>query len=75
MTFALGAAITALLVLTAGASFVWTPTDPLAMSIAARLEGPSAAHPFGTDQFGRDILSRVIAGTPTSIAEIGRAHV
>ena len=68
VTFALGAAITALLVLTAAASFVWTPTDPLAMSIAARLEGPSAAHPFGTDQFGRDILSRVIAGAQTSIA-------
>ena len=68
MTFALGVAITALLVLIAAASFVWTPSDPLAMSIAARLEGPSAAHPFGTDQFGRDILSRVIAGTHTSIA-------
>ena len=68
VTFALGAAITALLVLTAAASFVWTPTDPLAMSIDARLEGPSAAHPFGTDQFGRDILSRVIAGAQTSIA-------
>jgi peptide/nickel transport system permease protein len=68
VTFALGAAITALLVLTAVVSFVWTPTDPLAMSIAARLEGPSAAHPFGTDQFGRDILARVIAGTHTSIA-------
>ena len=68
VTFALGAAVTTLLVLTAAASFVWTPTDPLAMSIAARLEGPSAAHPFGTDQFGRDILSRVIAGTHTSIA-------
>lgn len=68
MTFALGAAVTTLLVLTAAVSFVWTPTDPLAMSIAARLEGPSAAHPFGTDQFGRDILSRVIAGTHTSIA-------
>jgi len=67
-TFALGAAITTLLVLTAAASFVWTPTDPLAMSIAARLEGPSAAHPFGTDQFGRDILARVIAGAHTSIA-------
>jgi len=67
VTFALGAAVTTLLVLTAAASFVWTPTDPLAMSIAARLEGPSAAHPFGTDQFGRDILSRVIAGTHTSI--------
>ena len=68
VTFALGAAITTLLVLAAAASFVWTPTDPLAMSIAARLEGPSAAHPFGTDQFGRDILARVIAGTHTSIA-------
>jgi peptide/nickel transport system permease protein len=68
VTFALGAAITTLLVLTAAASFMWTPTDPLAMSIAARLEGPSAAHPFGTDHFGRDILSRVIAGTHTSIA-------
>jgi peptide/nickel transport system permease protein len=68
VTFALGAAITVLLVLTAAASFMWTPTDPLAMSIAARLEGPSAAHPFGTDHFGRDILSRVIAGTHTSIA-------
>jgi len=68
VTFALGVAITALLVLIAVASFVWTPSDPLAMSIAARLEGPSAAHPFGTDQFGRDILSRVIAGTHTSIA-------
>ena len=68
VTFALGAAITALLVLTAAASVVWTPADPLAMSIAARLEGPSAAHPFGTDQFGRDILSRVIAGAQTSIA-------
>ena len=68
LTFALGAAITTLLVLAAATSLVWTPTDPLAMSIAARLEGPSAAHPFGTDQFGRDILARVIAGTHTSIA-------
>lgn len=53
---------------TAALSLVWTPRDPLAMSITARLEGPSPAHPFGTDQYGRDVLSRVMAGTATSIA-------
>jgi peptide/nickel transport system permease protein len=66
-TFALGAAITGLLLLTAALSLVWTPDDPLAMSIAARLARPSADHPFGTDQFGRDLLSRVMAGAVTSI--------
>src|SRR2546425_5993178 len=49
-------------------SLVWTPADPLAMSIGGRLRGPSAAHPFGTDQYGRDILSRVMVGAVTSIA-------
>jgi len=67
-TFLLGLAVTALLLLTAAVSFVYTPRDPLAMSIAHRLEGPSAAHPFGTDQYGRDVLSRVMTGAVTSIA-------
>ncbi|MBI3825224.1 MAG: ABC transporter permease [Candidatus Rokubacteria bacterium] len=67
-TFALGAAVTLILISTAALSFVWTPWDPLAMSIGGRLQGPSATHPFGTDQFGRDILSRVMAGAVTSIA-------
>ena len=66
-TFALGAAVTLLLLLTAAISLAWTPKDPLAMSIASRLELPSAEHPFGTDQFGRDLLSRVMAGAVTSI--------
>src|SRR5439155_1011997 len=35
---------------------------------AAGLQGPSRAYPFGTDQYGRDVLSRVMAGAPTSIA-------
>jgi len=56
------------LLLTAALSLVYTPKDPLAMSIAGRLQGPSAAHPFGTDQYGRDILSRVMTGAFTSIA-------
>jgi peptide/nickel transport system permease protein len=68
VTFTLGAAITAAVIATAAVSFVYLPADPLAMSIAARLQGPSAAHPFGTDQYGRDLLSRVMAGAATSIA-------
>lgn len=36
------------------------PYDPLAFDYTAVLQGPSAAHPFGTDNFGRDVLSRVI---------------
>jgi peptide/nickel transport system permease protein len=68
VTFTLGAAITLLLVATAALSLVYTPLDPLAMSITGRLQGPSGVHPFGTDQFGRDILSRVMTGAVTSIA-------
>jgi peptide/nickel transport system permease protein len=68
VTFMLGAAISLALVLTALLSLVWTPADPLAMSITGRLQGPGAAHLFGTDQYGRDILSRVMTGAVTSIA-------
>jgi peptide/nickel transport system permease protein len=47
---------------------VYTPADPLAMSIAGRLQGPTGAHPFGTDHFGRDLLSRIMTGAVTSLA-------
>ena len=39
------------------------PYDPLKFDYRATLRGPSWAHPFGTDNFGRDILSRVIWAT------------
>ena len=68
LTFTLGVAITALLIVTAVLSLVYTPQDPLAMSITGRLQGPSGEHLFGTDQYGRDILSRVMTGTVISIA-------
>ncbi len=68
VTFTAGVAVSLLLVATALLSLAWTPRDPLAMSIATRLQGPSLEHPFGTDQYGRDILSRVMAGARTSIA-------
>lgn len=41
--------------------------DPVQMSPEAVLASPSAAHPFGTDEFGRDIASRVVYGARISL--------
>ena len=43
------------------------PFDPNAQDVLLKLEPPSAAHPFGTDAFGRDVLSRVIYGARISL--------
>ena len=48
-------------------SLFWTPYDPLVMSLKFRLNAPSAAHWLGTDEFGRDVLSRAMAGAPPAI--------
>lgn len=47
-----------------------SPYDPYAMQLGNKLQGPDAAHIFGTDQLGRDILTRVIWGSRVSF-EIG----
>ncbi|MGQ0663371.1 MAG: ABC transporter permease [Pseudomonadota bacterium] len=44
------------------------PYDPLAVDFGAMLGPPSASHPLGTDNFGRDVLSRVIYGARTALA-------
>jgi peptide/nickel transport system permease protein len=44
------------------------PYDPLATNTARKLEPPSRAHWFGTDQLGRDILSRVLVATRLDLA-------
>jgi len=62
-----GLAITGAIVAAAALSFLYTPRDPLQMDIARRLQAPSLAHPMGTDQFGRDILSRVMWGARPSL--------
>jgi peptide/nickel transport system permease protein len=67
VTFVIGLAITLGLVATAALSLVYTPQDPLEMSITGRLQGPTGQHLFGTDHFGRDLLSRVMTGAVTSI--------
>ncbi len=45
-----------------------TPYDPTAFAVRLRLAPPSLVHPFGTDEFGRDVLSRVLAGAHLSLA-------
>ncbi len=44
------------------------PYDPLATNVAHALEPPSTGHWFGTDQLGRDILSRVLAAARLDLA-------
>src|SRR5574341_290866 len=46
---------------------VLTPFDPARVAAGPRLSHPSARYLFGTDQLGRDLLSRVIAGTRVAL--------
>lgn len=46
----------------------WTPYDPTAMSVGPKLSAPSLSHLLGTDNFGRDIFSRVMKGAGTTFA-------
>lgn len=57
-----GAAIVALVAAAALISFVYTPFDPLQVNAPARLQGPSLQHWLGTDNLGRDLLSRILVG-------------
>ncbi len=50
---------------------VIAPYDPLQQDILARLSGPSAQHWLGTDQFGRDVLSRILFGIRASLGVAG----
>src|SRR2546426_3045017 len=61
------AALILLLVFTAIFADVLAPYDPLAAQPEIRLAPPSWAHPFGTDDIGRDVLSRVIYGSRISL--------
>ena len=63
-----GVCITAVVALALLVGAFWTPRDPDAMSAAEKLLPPSFSHLFGTDQFGRDIFSRVLRGGGTTCA-------
>lgn len=64
---AVGAGIAAALVLAAILAPLIAGHAPDAMDFGAVLAGPSAAHPLGTDNFGRDVLSRVVHGLRVSL--------
>ncbi|OLP57436.1 nickel ABC transporter permease [Rhizobium rhizosphaerae] len=74
-TLVTGLAILGAFVLVALLAPLIAPYDPIYQDAAARLQPPSFAHPFGTDNFGRDILSRVLYGAriDLQIALIGVA--
>ncbi|MFI5449011.1 MAG: ABC transporter permease [Candidatus Bathyarchaeia archaeon] len=65
-------ALTSLIVLIAGNRIL--PYNPVVMNLNGSLLPPSWAHPFGTDDLGRDIFSRVIAATPID-AEVAAATI
>lgn len=63
----IGIVIVGLIVAAALVSLVWTPHDPLRINFGARLKLPGGAFLLGTDEFGRDELSRLMAGAATSV--------
>ena len=65
-TFLIGLAIVLFWVFWAIAGSKLTPQDPLAQTSDV-LQGPSSAHWFGTDQLGRDVFSRVLAGAQDTL--------
>ncbi|MBX5223937.1 ABC transporter permease [Rhizobium sp. NLR8a] len=60
--FAVGAGVLLFFILLALGAPLLAPYDPIMQNAEVRLQAPSLLHPFGTDNFGRDILSRVIWG-------------
>ena len=67
-SFLIGFLITIAIAAMAVVSLFWTPYDVTRLIVSDKLQTPSAAHWFGTDHFGRDILSMVMIGARNSIA-------
>ncbi|WP_047240654.1 ABC transporter permease [Corynebacterium epidermidicanis] len=59
----IGLVIVATVIIAALVSFVWTPYDPIHAIPADRLQGSSFRHLMGTDRYGRDVFSQMMAGS------------
>ena len=70
----MGLAIVGLTALVGVVAPLFVTADPVAMDFGALLKGPSRGHPLGTDQFGRDVLARLVWGARLSVS-IGAAAV
>jgi peptide/nickel transport system permease protein len=68
LTLVIGGVLTAALVATAVVSTIWTPEAPTRVRIALRLKAPLEAGLLGTDHFGRDVASLLMAGAWNSLA-------
>ncbi|MDK3020781.1 ABC transporter permease [Pseudodonghicola flavimaris] len=64
----IGALMLGAVLLMAVLGAVWTPYDPLKSDLLHRFAAPGTAHPFGTDMFGRDVLSRLMRGAWVSVS-------
>ena len=62
-----GASIIVLLLLTAIIATFWTPYPTWLQAVGPTYQGPTAAHPLGLDQAGRDILSRIMGGASITV--------
>ncbi|MCR5584152.1 MAG: ABC transporter permease [Lachnospiraceae bacterium] len=78
-SFKAGLILVTLILLLALVGLFWTPYDVNEMSFMLKNKAPSLLHPFGTDNFGRDILSRVMQGASLSfliaVAVVGTGTV
>jgi peptide/nickel transport system permease protein len=63
----LGLSLVGALLATIGIGLVWMPYDPIAIDLAHPLGPPALNHWFGTDEFGRDVLSRSMLGARISV--------
>ena len=66
VSFRIGLTIAAIRAVLALVGYVWTPYDPSAIVGSEKFLAPSLRHLFGTDNFGRDIFSRVMVGVGTT---------
>jgi peptide/nickel transport system permease protein len=67
LVFVLGTSICVAWVIVALFAYLIIPYDPISQNLEHRFESPNSMHWFGTDVFGRDVLSRVIVGGRISI--------
>ena len=66
VSFRIGLTIAAIMAVLALVGYGWTPYDPSAIVGSEKFLAPSLRHLFGTDNFGRDIFSRVMVGVGTT---------
>jgi peptide/nickel transport system permease protein len=67
LNFWIGAFLLSIILLMAVTAVFWTPADPMALDLRNRFLPPGGGNLLGTDEFGRDVLSRLMAGATQSL--------